>query len=87
MAGYVVQPREDTRGRLQALLRGSGFRSWRYTESRRCRKASRFKGPSFFWFPTFEEARQWHLSSAYRGVAAHRHNGAKYRGFIVESCN
>ena len=35
-------------------------------------------------FPTFEEARAWYDSPAYRAARAHRFKGADYRGVIVE---
>ena len=35
-------------------------------------------------FPTFDEARDWYESPAYQQAAQHRHQGAIYRGLIVE---
>jgi uncharacterized protein (DUF1330 family) len=35
-------------------------------------------------FPTFEAAKDWYDSAAYRGVRKHRQKGAIYRGLLVE---
>jgi uncharacterized protein (DUF1330 family) len=35
-------------------------------------------------FPTFEEAKAWYDSPAYREAREHRFKGADYRGVIVE---
>ena len=35
-------------------------------------------------FPTFEEAKAWYNSPAYREAREHRFKGAEYRGVIVE---
>jgi uncharacterized protein (DUF1330 family) len=35
-------------------------------------------------FPSFEEAREWYHSPAYREAREHRMRGANYRCFIVE---
>ncbi len=36
-------------------------------------------------FPSFEEAKAWYDSPAYRQVREHRFRGAEYRGVIIES--
>lgn len=38
-------------------------------------------------FPTFEQATAWYHSDAYQAVARHRHNGATYRGFVIEGAD
>ena len=35
-------------------------------------------------FPTFEQATAWYHGDAYQSVIKHRHNGATYRGFVVD---
>lgn len=35
-------------------------------------------------FPTFDEATSWYHSEEYQAVARHRHNGAKFSGFVIE---
>jgi uncharacterized protein (DUF1330 family) len=35
-------------------------------------------------FPSFEAAKAWYESPAYRKVREHRHKGAIYRGILVE---
>ena len=35
-------------------------------------------------FPTFEEAKAWYDSPAYRKVREHRYKGADYRAVIVQ---
>lgn len=42
------------------------------------------EGIVLFSFPTFEQATAWYHSDAYQAVVGHRHNGATYRGFVVE---
>ena len=36
-------------------------------------------------FPTFEAAKEWYNSAAYREAREHRFKGANYRAFIVQS--
>lgn len=42
------------------------------------------EGVVLFSFPTVEDAKTWYYSEAYQSAAAHRHAGARYRGFVVE---
>lgn len=42
------------------------------------------EGVVLFSFPTVEDAKTWYYSKAYQSAAAHRHAGARYRGFVVE---
>ncbi|WP_454774817.1 DUF1330 domain-containing protein [Janthinobacterium tructae] len=42
------------------------------------------EGVVLFSFPTVEDAKTWYYSVAYQSAAAHRHAGARYRGFVVE---
>lgn len=50
-------------------------------------EGARVEGAAILEFPSFEEAKRWYDSPAYRAAREYRLRGADYTGIIVEGFN
>jgi uncharacterized protein (DUF1330 family) len=93
MAAYVVFTRESTRDaaelatysrKVGATLAGHPVTVLAAYGRHEVLEGPDVEGVVILEFPTFEAAKAWYDSPAYREVREHRFRGADYRGVIVE---
>ena len=93
MVAYIVFTREKTRDQAEldtysqevsASLTGHSVTTRAYYGRNEVLEGSAVEGVAILEFPTFEEAKAWYDSPAYRKVREHRYKGADYRAIIVE---
>jgi uncharacterized protein (DUF1330 family) len=93
MAAYIVFTRESTRDAVEldtysdnvsATLAGHPVAVLAAYGRHEVLEGPNVEGVVILEFPTFEEAKAWYDSPAYREVREHRFRGADYRAVIVE---
>ena len=93
MATYVVFTRETTRNQADldiytpkagASLAGHHVKVLAAYGRQEVLEGPEVEGVVIVEFPTFEEAKAWYDSPAYREAREHRFRGADYRAVIVE---
>jgi uncharacterized protein (DUF1330 family) len=93
MAAFIVFIREKIRDRseMDAYARklGATFEGHAVTTHARFGRQEVLEGPEpegvvIISFPTFEEAKAWYESPAYRDARQHRFKGADFRAILVE---
>lgn len=93
MAAYIVFTRESTRDaaelatyskKVGATLAGHPVTVLAAYGRHEVLEGPEVEGVVILEFPTFEEAKAWYDSPAYRQVREHRFRGSDYRGVIVE---
>jgi len=93
MAAYIVFTRESTRNaaelgtysqKVGGTLAGHPVSVLAAYGRQEVLEGPEMEGVVILEFPTFEEAKAWYDSPAYRKVREHRFRGADYRAVIVE---
>jgi uncharacterized protein (DUF1330 family) len=93
MAAYIVFTRESTRDtaeldtyseKVGATLAGHPVDVLAAYGRHEVIEGPEVEGVVILEFPSFEEAKAWYDSPAYREVREHRFRGAEYRAVIVE---
>jgi uncharacterized protein (DUF1330 family) len=93
MAAYIVFMRERTHNpselkiyseKAPAAMEGHAVTPLAVYGRQEVIEGPEVEGAAILEFPTFEEAKAWYDSSAYREAREHRFKGANYRAFIVE---
>ncbi len=93
MAVYMVFTREKTRDtaemktysqKVGATLAGQPVAVLAAYGRQEVLEGPEVEGVVILEFPSFEEAKAWYDSPAYRQVREHRFRGAEYRAVIVE---
>lgn len=93
MAAYMVFTRESTRDaseldtysrKVGATLAGHPVTVLAAYGRHEVIEGPDVEGVVILEFPTFEDAKAWYDSPAYREVREHRFRGSDYRGVIVE---
>ena len=93
MAAYIVFTRESTRDaaeletyseKVGGTLAGHPVTVLAAYGRHEVIEGSEVEGVVILEFPSFEEAKAWYDSPAYRAVRQHRFRGADYRAVIVE---
>lgn len=93
MATYVVFTREKTRDQSEldlytpkagASLAGHPIKVLAAYGRQEVLEGPPVEGVVIVEFPTFDEAKAWYDSPAYREAREHRFRGAEYRAVIVE---
>jgi uncharacterized protein (DUF1330 family) len=93
MATYVVFIRESTRNpseleayqpKSEASLAGHPVKVLAAYGRHEVLEGPEVEGAVIVEFPSFEEAKAWYESPAYREAREYRFRGADYRAFIVE---
>ena len=70
--------------KIVPTLEGCGAKSIAaYTQFEQL-EGDRVDGAAVVEFPSFEKAKEWYNSPAYRAIRHHRVNGAKYIGLLME---
>jgi len=93
MAAYIVFTRDSTLdqaeletywARIRATMAGHSIKMLAAYGRHDVLEGPPVEGVVIAEFPTFEAAKAWYDSPAYREAAMHRLKGAVYRGVIVE---
>jgi len=93
MVANIVFTRERTRDQAEldtysqnvsASLTGHTVTTRAYYGRQEVLEGAATEGVVILEFPTFDEAKAWYDSPAYRKVRQHRYKGADYRAIIVE---
>jgi uncharacterized protein (DUF1330 family) len=93
MAAYIVFTRESTRNasdleiyseKVGATLAGHPVKVLAAYGSHEVLEGPEVEGVVILEFPSFDAAKAWYDSPAYREVREHRFRGADYRAVIVE---
>jgi uncharacterized protein (DUF1330 family) len=93
MAAYIVFTRQSTRNasemktysqKVSATLAGHPVTVLAAYGRHEVVEGPEVEGVVIVEFPSFDEAKAWYDSSAYREVREHRFRGADYRAVIVE---
>jgi uncharacterized protein (DUF1330 family) len=93
MVAYIVFTRERTRDQAEldtysqkvpASLRGHAVTTRAFYGRQEVLEGAAVEGVVILEFPTFDEAKAWYDSPAYREVREHRYKGADYRAVIVQ---
>jgi uncharacterized protein (DUF1330 family) len=93
MAGYIVFTREKMRNPSQyevyrqkapAAMANQPIKPLAAYGRYEVVEGAAVEGVAILQFPTFEEAKAWYDSPAYREACEHRYQGADYRAVIVE---
>jgi uncharacterized protein (DUF1330 family) len=93
MVAYIVFTRERTRDqaeldtysqRVSATLTGHEVTTRAYYGRQEVLEGAAVEGVVILEFPTFDEAKAWYDSPAYRKVRENRYKGADYRAVIVQ---
>src|SRR5262245_42695194 len=93
MVAYIVFTRERTRDpaeldtyshRVSRSLPGNAVTTRAYYGHQEVLEGATVEGVVILEFPTFDEAKAWYDSPAYRKVREHRYKGADYRAVIVQ---
>ena len=88
MVAYIVFTRERTRNQAEldtysqevsASLTGHDVTTRAYYGRQEVLEGAAVEGVVILEFPTFDEAKAWYDSPAYRQVREHRYKGADYR--------
>lgn len=94
MAAYIVFTRESTQDpaelqtyseKVGATLAGHPITVLAAYGRHEVLEGPEVEGVVILEFPSFDEAKAWYDSPAYREVREHRFRGAEYRSVIVES--
>jgi uncharacterized protein (DUF1330 family) len=93
MSAYVIFMREKTkdpaeldlyRQKVVAAREGHNLKALARYSKVESLEGAPVEGVVILEFPTFEEARAWYDSDAYKAARKHRFLGADYRALIVE---
>jgi uncharacterized protein (DUF1330 family) len=93
MVAYIVFTRERTRDQAEldtysqnvsASLTGHVVTTRAYYGRHEVLEGAAIEGVVILEFTTFDEAKAWYDSPAYREVREHRYKGADYRAVIVQ---
>ncbi len=93
MKGYIVFTREKTLDaaelaiywdKIRATFAGHEIKVLAAYGKHEVLEGDATEGVVIAEFPTFEAAKNWYDSPAYREVRKHRQKGAIYRGLLVE---
>jgi len=89
MVAYIVFTREKTRDQeeldtVSSSLTGHAVTTRAFYGRQEVLEGAAVEGVVILEFPTFEEAKVWYDSPAYRKVREHRYKGADYRAILVE---
>ena len=93
MVAYIVFTRERTRDpgeldtysqEVSASLTGHDVTTRAYYGRQEVLEGAAVEGVVILEFPTFDEAKAWYDSPAYRQVREHRYKGADYSAVIVQ---
>jgi uncharacterized protein (DUF1330 family) len=93
VAAYIVFARESTRDRAElatyselagGTLAGHPVTPRTFYGRQEVLEGAPLEGVAILEFPTFDEAKAWYDSPAYRAAREHRFKGADYRVVIVE---
>ncbi len=93
MVTYIVFTRERTRNqaeldtyleKVSASMPGHAITPRALYGRQEVLEGAAVEGVAILQFPTFDEAKAWYDSPAYREVREHRYKGADYRAVIVQ---
>jgi uncharacterized protein (DUF1330 family) len=93
MVAYIVFTRERTRNQAEldtymqkvpASMTGHAVTPRALYGRQEVLEGAAVEGVVILEFPTFDEAKAWYDSPAYREVREHRYKGADYRAVIVQ---
>ena len=93
MVAYIVFTRERTRNqaeldtysqKVSTSMMGHPITARAFYGRQEVLEGAAVEGVVILEFPTFEEAKAWYDSPAYRKVREHRYKGADYRAVIVQ---
>ena len=93
MVAYILFTRERTRDqaeldtysqKVSASLTGHAVTTRAFYGHQEVLEGAAVEGVVILEFPTFDEAKAWCDSPAYRNVREHRYKGADYRAVIVQ---
>jgi uncharacterized protein (DUF1330 family) len=93
MVAYIVFTRERTRNqaeldtysqKVSASMTGHAIAPRAFYGRQEVLEGAAVEGVAILEFPTFDEAKTWYDSPAYRAAREHRFKGADYRVVIVE---
>ena len=93
MVAYIVFTRERTRNQAEldtysqkvpASMPGHALTPRAFYGRQEVLEGAAVEGVAILEFPTFDEAKAWYDSPAYREVREHRYKGADYRVVIVQ---
>ena len=96
MSAYLVFIREATLDpsalaayaeRVAATTEGHAITALAFRGRHQTLEGADTESVALFEFPSFEAARAWYDSPAYRAVREHRFKGAKYRVLLVDGIN
>ncbi len=96
MSAYLVFIREATLDpselatyaqQVAATTEGHSSKALAFRGRHQALEGADAESVAIFEFPSFETARAWYDSPAYRTVREHRFKGAKYRVLLVDGIN